>query len=209
MAKLMLVEDNQAVRESLSLALEKDFEVSQAQSGEEALARVDAEKPDLMLLDHRLEGLSGTQVMERLADREQRTQVVLYSAVLDMTLARQAMKLGASDCIPKMSTLELLREKLRKAASSLPPRRGPQEPFYLRVARLLSQTAECQTPDNESLDARVLVFVRGLLQEALNCCDGDATRAAERLGLEDEEFRQLKQRLHREENYAVSATAAC
>lgn len=209
MPKLMLVEDNRAVRESLSLALESDFEISQARSGEEMLSRVEKEKPDVVLLDHRLEGMNGTQVMERLADRQQRIQVVLFSAALDMDLARQAMKLGASDCVPKLITLETLKDRLKKAASCPPPRRGPREPFYLKMARLLSQLVDSPAGEGESLDKRVLAFVRGLMEEALNTCDGDVTRAAERLGLKDEEFRQLKQRLHWEGYHAVSAIAAC
>ena len=93
---LLLVDDQADVRFMLSLFLEDagvDFD--EAASGEEALARTDAGRYDLILLDQRMPpGLSGIEVAEQLRDHGTETPIVLYSAFLDPRVEERATRLG-------------------------------------------------------------------------------------------------------------------
>jgi len=187
MNRLMLVEDDESVRATLCLALEQEYEIQAFASGAEALAAFAQFKPQVVMMDYRMGGLNGTQTMERLLNLPGRAHLVLLSAHLDLNLARQAMRMGASDCLPKPCDLRVLRERLAMVVSSPVPARKEGRPFALRVAenlRVFSNPAQ----SDMSLDERRLKFQASLFQEALIECYGDRRRAADRLGLGLEEF---------------------
>lgn len=69
------------------------------EDGEAALAAVDEFAPDVLIVDLRMPGIDGIEVLERLADRNM--VKMLMSATLDEAVERQALALGASACVPK------------------------------------------------------------------------------------------------------------
>jgi signal transduction histidine kinase len=93
------------------------FRVSQAESGEAALALIEADPPDLILLDYKLPGMSGLDVMVALKERKLDSLVVMITAYASLETAVQATKEGAFDFLAKPFTPEELRATVHKIAT--------------------------------------------------------------------------------------------
>ena len=95
---------------------EVNFRISQAESGEAALAMIDTDPPDLMLLDYKLPGISGLDVLHTLKERKRDILVVMITAYASLETAVQATKTGAFDFLAKPFTPEELRATVQKTA---------------------------------------------------------------------------------------------
>ncbi len=99
--RILIVDDEAGVRESLRMVLKERFEPSTASSGEEALAALDEAPVDVVLLDIIMPGIDGLEVLERIKERPRSPQVVMLTATKTVKTAVQAMKLGAFDYVTK------------------------------------------------------------------------------------------------------------
>jgi two-component system, NarL family, nitrate/nitrite response regulator NarL len=98
------VDDHGLVLQAIRLALEphSDFDiVGETTSGSEVLPRVAEVRPDLVLLDIRMPGLDGLQVLDRLQEHHPDTKVVMLSGVEDTDLATEALRRGAKAFLGK------------------------------------------------------------------------------------------------------------
>ena len=95
------------------------FTVETAATGEQAIERLAADPPDILLLDHKLPGLSGLEVLERLVTPERGMLTVMITAYASLEAAVTAIKRGAYDFLAKPFTPDELRNTVRKAAGSL------------------------------------------------------------------------------------------
>jgi CheY-like chemotaxis protein len=89
--RILLVDDTADIRVMLRLQLQMggvDFE--EASSGEEALALCEGEPFDLIVLDHRMPGLTGIDVARRLRTDHCPSPIILYSAYVDQQLEAEA-----------------------------------------------------------------------------------------------------------------------
>jgi CheY-like chemotaxis protein len=96
-ATILVVDDEVDLLFTIRLSLElAGYRVLTAASGEEALAVVEANSPDAIVLDLRLPGIDGWEVIRRLGDAGTfpRTPVVLLSAQVDAATAARAVALG-------------------------------------------------------------------------------------------------------------------
>jgi len=98
---------------------EVSFDVSQAATGEEAIEKVNESAPDILLLDYKLPGMSGLDVLEQLVNRQNEMLTVMITAYASLETAVTATKRGAWDFLAKPFTPEELRNTVRKAASRL------------------------------------------------------------------------------------------
>jgi DNA-binding response OmpR family regulator len=107
-ARLLLVDDDAALAAMLREFLElQGFSVATVLDGESALARVDAEPPDLVVLDVMLPGISGFEVLKRLRERHE-VPVVMLTARGDESERIIGLLAGADDYLPKpFNPLEL------------------------------------------------------------------------------------------------------
>jgi two-component system, OmpR family, response regulator RegX3 len=119
MPKLLLVEDERAIAEGLAVTLEAEgFEVAWVKDGAEALPAFERIRPDLILLDLMLPGLSGTEVCRAIRSRSDAPIIMLTArdAEVDRVVG---LELGADDYVTKpFSTRELvarIRAVLRRA----------------------------------------------------------------------------------------------
>ncbi len=102
--RLFLADDHGLVLQAIRLALEPHHEieiVGQATSGSEVLPRVAETRPDLVMLDIRMPGLDGLQVLDRLQEHYPETKVVMLSALEDPQLAAETLKRGAKAFLGK------------------------------------------------------------------------------------------------------------
>ena len=92
------------------------MEVALAESGEEGLEKMETSKFYIVLLDHKLPGMSGLDVLERLNQRRDDALVIMITAYASLDVAVSATKRGAFDFLAKPFTPEELRDAVRKAA---------------------------------------------------------------------------------------------
>ena len=100
--KILLVDDEQAITANLSPFLERSgFAVAVAANGEEALCRVPAFKPDLIVLDILMPRIDGREVLRRLRSEGEWTPVILLTQVGESTERAMALEEGADDYLNK------------------------------------------------------------------------------------------------------------
>ena len=113
---VLIVDDEATLARNLAAYLERNgFDVRVAGSGEEGLQQFAEFRPDVVLLDHNLPGLSGLEVLERLRKGDTQVPVVLMTGFGGIEVAVQALKLGAADYLTKpvsLGELKLLVERL-------------------------------------------------------------------------------------------------
>ena len=140
--RLLVVDDEQPMREGVIRALRKftvslpyaeddyGFDLSEAGTGEEALEIIDKTPPDLVLLDYKLPGIKGLDVLDSIAQRQLDILTVMITAYASLETAVSATRYGAYDFLAKPFTPEELRTAVQKATKHL---------VLSRQARKLSQ----------------------------------------------------------------------
>jgi len=116
--RIVVADDNQSIRLLLAtlLALEEDFElVAQATDGAEAVAVVERERPDLLVLDLAMPRMDGLEVLERLHATCPEVRIVVYSGYGTPEVDESARRLGAVACLPKGIPPDDLVGRLRDA----------------------------------------------------------------------------------------------
>ena len=98
---VLVVDDDPGVRESFRLILEDHYDVTDVPDGPTALDVVRTSTVDLVLLDIRLPGMDGIEVLERIKALDEGIEVILVTAVKTVRTAVDAMKLGAFDYLTK------------------------------------------------------------------------------------------------------------
>ncbi len=114
MPRVLVVDDEAGVRESLRMVLRGDCEVALAASVDEALAILREEPPDLVLLDLVMPGRSGFELLAELGSRPGSPPVVVLTGTTAVATAVDAMKKGAADYLTKPFEVEALRIKVRQ-----------------------------------------------------------------------------------------------
>lgn len=97
-----VVDDDEAVRDSVQWLLEgQDFRVRTFESAEDFLARYDPQEVACLIVDIRMDGMSGLELQERLQDRNSPLPLAFITGHGDVPLAVDTMKKGAMDFIQK------------------------------------------------------------------------------------------------------------
>ena len=113
MPRVLVVDDEAGVRESLRMLLHGECDVALAESADAALARIAEARPDLILLDLVMPGRSGLELLEELRQQGEPPPVIVLTATKTITTAVEAMKLGAADYVTKPFEVDALRIKIR------------------------------------------------------------------------------------------------
>jgi DNA-binding NtrC family response regulator len=100
--RILVVDDDAAVRMALRVTLEYEgYQVVGASNGWEALALIESEKPDVVLLDVEMPGLGGLAVLRRLQTKHESLPVVVMSAHATSATRVEAVSAGAVDVLEK------------------------------------------------------------------------------------------------------------
>ena len=140
LGRILIVDDEQSVREVLSeYFVEQGYSVETAEDGEKALALVQANAPDLVLLDVRMPGIDGLETLRRLRTIAPDLAVIMVTANEDVGLARDTLKLGALDYVAKPFDFVYLERAimagLAQAGVGVPTWRTPCFGRYAEWAR--------------------------------------------------------------------------
>jgi two-component system, response regulator, stage 0 sporulation protein F len=102
LGRILIVDDEKPVLDVLSEYIQSQgYATHTASGGAEALAVVERERPDLVLLDLRMPGVDGLEVLRRLRKAGPRPAVIMVTANEDLALARETLKTGAFDYVAK------------------------------------------------------------------------------------------------------------
>jgi DNA-binding response OmpR family regulator len=115
--KLLLVDDEEEFAATLAERLElRGFEVVTANDGEEALRLVQIDPPEVLVLDVRMPGLGGMDVLRKMRADHAHIPVILLTGLGSTAEGIEGMRLGAFDFLMKPVQIEALIEKIRDAA---------------------------------------------------------------------------------------------
>lgn len=127
---ILIVEDESILAKNVSTFLRRQgYEVSIAPDGESALARIESQKPDAVLLDFNLPGMDGLQLLQRIRALDAQIKVIMVTGHGSEEVAVDSMKSGAYDYLAKPVVLEKLKMVLEKAFGE---ERREQELTYYR-----------------------------------------------------------------------------
>lgn len=101
--RVLVVDDQDSFRMSLEIALSisEKHEVTMSDSGEDAIEKLKADEYDVVLLDYKMPGLSGLDVLAWMHENKNDTPVIMLTAAGSEEVAVEAMKLGAYDYLSK------------------------------------------------------------------------------------------------------------
>jgi len=161
---ILIVDDERGVRQSFNMVLKEDFRLLFAENGATALDIFKQKHVDLVLLDILLPDLDGLVLLKELKESEPETEIVMVSALKEISSAVRAMKLGAFDYIAKPFEVDELlsvvkraleRKKLQKEIVYLRDELERVQPFEAMVGHsaqmkavfnLISRVAQAQGP---------------------------------------------------------------
>jgi DNA-binding NtrC family response regulator len=98
---VLIVDDDEGMRDTLTAILRREYRVLRASTGESGLAILDRENVDVVLLDVRMPGIGGFEVLTRIKESQRLVEVIMISAINEVETAVRAMKLGAYHYITK------------------------------------------------------------------------------------------------------------
>jgi CheY-like chemotaxis protein len=114
--RILVVDDDGAIRDSVRVTLEYEgYQVVAASNGLEGLALVEQEVPDLVLLDVRMPGLGGLEVLGRLTAMHKYLPVVMMSAQAKSAIREEVLRAGAVELLDKPFETDELRTIIHSA----------------------------------------------------------------------------------------------
>ncbi len=126
--KVLIVEDEKLIRWSLRQKLEAaDYVVSEAENGADAIALVEGEYYDLILLDYKLPDMTGLDILRRIRERDSDVVVIMMTAYSSIESAVDAIKLGAYDYVSKPFDMDVLVRIAAKGLETTKLRREVRE----------------------------------------------------------------------------------
>jgi len=133
--KLLVVDDEPGIRSGINRILrdftvgfpfmDEDFgfDILEAETGEIAIEIVDNESPDIVLLDNKLPGMQGVEVLEYINKKNRDIFVIMITSYASLELAVKATRDGAYDFVPKPFTPQELRSSMENVTKTLYLRR--------------------------------------------------------------------------------------
>jgi DNA-binding NtrC family response regulator len=151
--RILVVDDEYLIRWTLQQNLEKEnYEVLLAETGEEALEKAEKDAPDLALIDLKLPGMDGFEVLERILKINRDIVPIMITAYDDVERVVRAIKSGAFDYITKPFDFNKVFLSIKK---------GLQASQLKREVKLLRQ----EQKSHFSLDN--LIFVSPVMEEVI------------------------------------------
>jgi DNA-binding response OmpR family regulator len=99
--RVLIVDDEPLVLEILSEHFEIDYDVEIALNGVDALNAVRRQRPDVVLLDVKMPGMSGVEVLKAIKQLDDSIAVIMVTANEQVAIAAEALKSGAFGYVPK------------------------------------------------------------------------------------------------------------
>jgi DNA-binding NtrC family response regulator len=131
---VLIVDDDEGMRETLTAVLKREYRILRAATGEAALQMMEKEDVDLMLLDVRLPGINGFEVLKITKENYPYVEVIVISVLKELDAAIEAMRYGAYHYISKDFDLE--------GVGTLVANASERQDLSRHVLRLSAEVAE-------------------------------------------------------------------
>lgn len=115
MAEILIVDDDDVIRDTLYELLSETYTCQTAETAEKALARLKADAFDVVLTDISMPGLSGLELLGQVLQHYPKTPVIIISGISDEEHAQGLIRLGAFDYLLKPFRLEVVERSVRRA----------------------------------------------------------------------------------------------
>ena len=115
MAEILVVDDDEVIRDTLCELLASDHECQTASTAEEALQKLEVQPFDVVLTDISMPGLSGRDLLSRVLDLYPGMPVIIVSGLSDQDQAQSLISRGAFDYLVKPFRLEVVEESVKRA----------------------------------------------------------------------------------------------
>jgi two-component system nitrogen regulation response regulator NtrX len=146
---ILIVDDEPSILQTLSgLLSDEGFEVTTAANGYEALKIIEAESPDLVLLDIWMPGIDGIETLKEIKKENPTIQVIIITGHGTIETAVNATKLGAYDLIEKPLSIDKVIVAINNALNF---RRLEEENKYLRKKALEKNSINGNSPKTDEL----------------------------------------------------------
>lgn len=107
--RILIVDDEKDITDFLAAFFRiKEYEPDVAHSGKEALEKLSSFKPHIILLDVRMPKMDGIETLREIRKVDPDVGVIMVTAVQEIAVGREALKLGAADFVTKPINLEYL-----------------------------------------------------------------------------------------------------
>lgn len=117
MPKILVVDDDETIRDTLFELLCEEYLCQTADTAEKAYARLEADSYDVVLTDISMPGPSGLELLGHVRQRFPSTPVIIMSGIGDQDHAQGLIKLGAFDFLLKPFSLEVVEKSVRRAVA--------------------------------------------------------------------------------------------
>jgi len=149
MKNVLVIDDDEKICWAFEQFLESEgYRPSTANNAEEGLRRIAADKPDVVLLDVKLPGMSGLEALDEIKARHPWVIVVIITAYDDVETTIEAMRLQAFDFVPKPIDLDIVKSVLERAfrtqsvRSTLPVETAAESPTAEIGHRLVGKSSQ-------------------------------------------------------------------
>ena len=115
MSRILVVDDDDAIRDTLYDLLSEHHICQTAETAEKAFARLEADEYDVVLTDISMPGLSGLELLGHIRQKYPNTPVIIISGISDQEHAQGLIKLGAFDFLLKPFRLEVVEKSVERA----------------------------------------------------------------------------------------------
>src|SRR6266536_6173356 len=112
---LLIVDDEEGPRQSLRIVFKDDYNILLADNGNKAVELARQHAVDAAVLDIRMSGMSGVELLGRLKEIDPAIEVIMLTAYETIETARQALRLGACDYLTKPFDISTIREAVTRA----------------------------------------------------------------------------------------------
>jgi DNA-binding NtrC family response regulator len=111
---ILICDDEEGIRESLRLILEKEYDLVFAGSGDEALRKIKDGHADIVILDIKMPKKDGLETLKELKKIDPASRVIIATGYKSVDIAQEAMRLGASDYVVKPFNRDDIRKAVEK-----------------------------------------------------------------------------------------------
>jgi len=115
MAKILIVDDDDVIRDTLYELLSTDYDCESASTAQTALSKLEQEAFDVVVTDISMPGLSGVELLSSVLKQYPKTPVIIVSGISDQEQAERLLKLGAFDYVLKPFRLEVVETSVKRA----------------------------------------------------------------------------------------------
>ena len=113
--RVLVCDDEEIIRKAVRLVLEQDYALTFARDGEEALEQFQQQPFDLILLDIKMPGKTGLEVLKELMAVQPPPRVLMLTAYQSLEVAQRALEFGALDYVTKPFEREVLLKAVARA----------------------------------------------------------------------------------------------